>query len=93
VEQLHLGRVSLIARTLNANQFWYWDQTQRHWLSLTTIPSTDINRAFDIAAQKVAPAMLTRFTRFVEPPIICSNTTSAKSNARKPPTTGRKPTA
>ncbi|EOB2873864.1 DUF3450 domain-containing protein [Vibrio vulnificus] len=58
VEQLHLGRVSLIARTLNANQFWYWDQNQRHWLSLTTIPSTDVNRAFDIAAQKVAPAML-----------------------------------
>ncbi|MCU8282417.1 DUF3450 domain-containing protein, partial [Vibrio vulnificus] len=58
VEQLHLGRVSLIARTLNANQFWYWDKNQRHWLSLTTIPSTDVNRAFDIAAQKVAPAML-----------------------------------
>lgn len=58
VEQLHLGRISLIARNLKGDQFWYWQQSAQNWQALTAIPASDLNHAFDVAQQKVAPSLL-----------------------------------
>ncbi|ELV8624934.1 DUF3450 domain-containing protein [Vibrio cidicii] len=57
-ELLHLGRISLIARSLSGQAFWYWNQQQKQWMELTQIPASELNRAFDVANQKVAPALL-----------------------------------
>ncbi|ELP5727751.1 DUF3450 domain-containing protein [Vibrio vulnificus] len=58
VEQLHLGRVSLIARNLSGDKFWYWQPSARGWQELTNVPASEINHAFDVASQKVAPSLL-----------------------------------
>ncbi|HAS6346991.1 TPA: DUF3450 family protein [Vibrio vulnificus] len=58
VEQLHLGRISLIARNLSGDKFWYWQSSAQAWQELSNVPASEINQAFDVASQKVAPSLI-----------------------------------
>ncbi|MCG9561196.1 DUF3450 domain-containing protein [Vibrio chagasii] len=59
VDILHLGRISLIARTLTGTQYWSWNQTQGEWQELDSSMKAEIDKAFDIARQQAAPSLIT----------------------------------
>lgn len=56
---LYLGRVSLIARNLNATQYWSWDQTQKQWSAVSGSNKADLDTAYNLANQQIAPTLLT----------------------------------
>lgn len=56
---LYLGRVALIARNLNATKYWSWDQKQQQWLSVESGNKADLDTAFNLANQQIAPTLLT----------------------------------
>lgn len=56
---LYLGRVALIARNLNATKYWSWNQHDKNWQELDDGVKTDVDTAFDLADQQIAPTLLT----------------------------------
>ena len=56
---LHLGRVSLVARSLDGNKSWSWDQSQKHWQPLDSALKPDLDRAFNVANKQATPSLLT----------------------------------
>lgn len=56
---LYLGRVSLVARSLNGNQFWVWNQKDKAWQELDSSYKSELNNAFSIAHQQTAPGLIT----------------------------------
>lgn len=58
-EILYLGRVSLLARNLSASQYWSWDQQQRQWQALDSSENANIDTAYQLARQQIAPTLLT----------------------------------
>ncbi len=59
VELLHLGRVSLVARSLNGENFWAWNKSSSQWQTLDSAQRVQLDLAFDVANQSVAPQLLT----------------------------------
>ncbi len=59
VNMLHLGRVSVVARSLNESQYWAWSQNEQQWLDLGEQYKPAIDHAFSIANQQIAPALVT----------------------------------
>ncbi|MDW6004065.1 DUF3450 domain-containing protein [Vibrio mangrovi] len=55
---LYVGRLSLVARSLNHQQFWSWDTQSRRWVDGDISHLAQINQAFDLANQQIAPALL-----------------------------------
>ncbi len=55
---LYLGRVALIARNPNATQYWSWDQSQMQWQQLDITYKSDVDTAFSLATQQIAPTLL-----------------------------------
>lgn len=55
---LYLGRVSLLARNRNGSQYWSWDQQQKQWQSLPISAKSDIDTAYQLAYQQIAPTLL-----------------------------------
>ncbi len=55
---LYLGRVALIARNLNATKYWSWNQEQHSWQELDDGVKMDVDTAFDLADQQIAPTLL-----------------------------------
>ncbi len=55
---LYLGRVALIARNPNATQYWTWDQSQKQWEKLDITYKSDIDTAYSLATQQIAPTLL-----------------------------------
>ncbi|WP_117232454.1 DUF3450 domain-containing protein [Vibrio maerlii] len=59
VDILHMGRLSLIARSLNGLNYWSWNANQREWQSLDSSLKTELDKAYSIAAQQTAPSLVT----------------------------------
>lgn len=59
VEVLHLGRISLVARTLTGTRYWSWNQTQEQWQELDSSMKPELDKAYDIANQQTAPSLIT----------------------------------
>ncbi|KLV04205.1 energy transducer TonB [Photobacterium aquae] len=56
---LYLGRISLVARSLDGHQFWAWNDMSSHWQPLDSSYAKDINKAFAIASKQAAPSLIT----------------------------------
>lgn len=56
---LYLGRLSLVARSLNGNQYWSWNQAQQQWQPLDSGHQAELDNAFSIANQEAAPGLMT----------------------------------
>lgn len=57
-EQLYLGRLSLVARSLDKNQYWSWDVNQNSWVALDSSVAPQIDRAFAIANKQASPSLI-----------------------------------
>ncbi|MEF2507517.1 DUF3450 domain-containing protein [Vibrio mimicus] len=57
-EVLYLGRLVLLARSLDGEQFWNWDAKQRSWQALSDANKSDLNAAYQLAQQQIAPTLL-----------------------------------
>ena len=58
-ELLHLGKAVFIARSLDKQRFWIWNETQNNWDKLTSEYSEEINQAYAIANKQASPAIVT----------------------------------
>lgn len=58
VEQLHIGRVILIARSIDRKHAWLWSQDSQAWLMMASEQISDVNLAFDIANKNKTPQLL-----------------------------------
>ncbi|KQA97703.1 DUF3450 domain-containing protein [Vibrio metoecus] len=58
VEVLYLGRLVLLARSLDGEQFWNWDAKQQSWQALPDAKKNDLNTAYQLAQQQIAPTLL-----------------------------------
>ncbi|EGA66243.1 DUF3450 domain-containing protein [Vibrio brasiliensis] len=56
---LYLGRLSLVARSLNGNSFWAWDQNAKQWSEVDPSMKSELDKAFSMAAKQVAPSLIT----------------------------------
>ena len=56
---LYLGRLSLVARSLNGNSFWAWDQNAKQWSEVDPSMKSELDKAFSMAAKQVAPGLIT----------------------------------
>ncbi|MCG9724953.1 DUF3450 domain-containing protein [Vibrio brasiliensis] len=56
---LYLGRLSLVARSLNGNSFWAWDQNAKQWSEVDSSMKSELDKAFSMAAKQVAPSLIT----------------------------------
>ncbi|KQB08271.1 DUF3450 domain-containing protein [Vibrio metoecus] len=57
-EVLYLGRLVLLARSLDGEQFWNWDAKQQSWQALSDANKSDLNAAYQLAQQQIAPILL-----------------------------------
>ncbi|GAL32750.1 TonB system biopolymer transport component [Vibrio maritimus] len=57
-EQLYLGRLSLVARSLDRNQYWTWDSLQNNWVAVDAALAPQIDKAFAIANKQASPALI-----------------------------------
>ncbi|QIR07831.1 DUF3450 domain-containing protein [Salinivibrio costicola] len=58
VDVLHLGRVSLVARSLDGKQHWVWSTRDMQWVSLDASAGEAVDKAFAVAQKQVAPSLL-----------------------------------
>lgn len=58
VDVLHLGRVSLVARSLDGQNYWYWSNADQQWQGVDSAAGVDIDTAFAIAGKQVAPSLI-----------------------------------
>lgn len=59
VDMLYLGRVSLIAKSANGARYWSWNQASQEWLLAESKMHNDLEQAFRLADQQIAPTLLT----------------------------------
>ncbi|EGR0773896.1 DUF3450 domain-containing protein [Vibrio cholerae] len=55
---LYLGRLSLLARSLDGEQFWTWNSNQNAWQAITDANKSDLAAAYQLAQQQIAPTLL-----------------------------------
>ncbi|CZF83172.1 hypothetical protein GCE9029_03676 [Grimontia celer] len=58
VDVLHLGRLSLVAKSLNGDAFWFYDQSAAKWLPVDKRAHEAIQQAFDVANKKQPPTLM-----------------------------------
>ncbi|MHA2937181.1 DUF3450 domain-containing protein [Vibrio sp. RC27] len=58
IEQLYLGHISLIARSLDQQQYWYWNNDSNSWQGLDVSLNMDLEKAFMVANKEVTPTLL-----------------------------------
>lgn len=56
---LHLGRLTMIARSLNGQLFWLWDNHKKQWLAADLSFSAGFEQAFAVASKQIAPSLVT----------------------------------
>lgn len=56
---LYVGRVSLVARSLNGKKFWSWNQNASKWYEVDASLKSQLDSAFSMAAKQVAPSLIT----------------------------------
>jgi len=57
VEILHLGHISLVARSLDKNSYWVWDNNQQQWNNWEADPQT-LDHAYLVANKLASPSLL-----------------------------------
>lgn len=56
---LYLGRLSLVARSLNGTKFWTWSKADEQWVGVDSSLKSELDKAFSIAAKQTAPSLIT----------------------------------
>lgn len=56
---LYLGRISLVARNLQGDKFWAWNQASKQWQLLDSSANSDLDKAYAIASKQAAPSLIT----------------------------------
>ncbi|MCP4326788.1 MAG: DUF3450 domain-containing protein [Alteromonadales bacterium] len=59
VDLMFLGRLSLVARSLDGENYWAWNQQQKVWLRIDKKQATNIDHAFAVANKQQTPSLLT----------------------------------
>ncbi|MDO6498981.1 DUF3450 domain-containing protein [Photobacterium sanguinicancri] len=57
-ELLYLGRISLVARSLDGKRYWTWNDQDAGWQALDSQFSSGVDKAFAIANKQVAPSLI-----------------------------------
>jgi len=57
-DMLYLGRVTLVARSLDGKRYWLWQDSFAKWQSLDSQYAAQIDKAFAIANKQVAPSLI-----------------------------------
>jgi hypothetical protein len=55
---LYVGRLTLIARSLDHQKFWVWDTTARRWVPGDDGELSHVNQAYRLAHKQIAPTLL-----------------------------------
>ncbi len=58
VQQLHIGRITLISRSRDKQQAWIWQQEQQKWHSLLSKDLPALDNAFLMAKKQTPPQLL-----------------------------------
>lgn len=58
-DMLYLGRLSLVARSLDGKRYWVWKDNTKQWQELDKSFGSDIDKAYAIANKQIAPSLLT----------------------------------
>lgn len=58
VDLLYLGRVSLLARSKDAQHTWVWSQSSNQWQAVDGSQQVEINKAYALANKQQAPTLL-----------------------------------
>lgn len=58
VQQLHIGRIILISRSIDKQQAWIWQQDQQQWHSVLSENLPALDNAFSIAHKQTPPQLL-----------------------------------
>ncbi|MGL5430400.1 MAG: DUF3450 domain-containing protein [Vibrio sp.] len=58
VDILYLGRLVLLARSLDGEQFWSWNAKAQQWQPLSEAHKRDLTAAYQLAQQQIAPTLL-----------------------------------
>lgn len=58
VDILHLGRLSLVAKSLNGEQFWFYDQPTSQWTAIEDHSHEALQQAYDVANKKQPPTLM-----------------------------------
>lgn len=58
VDVLHLGRMSLVARSLDGKQYWLWSARDDQWVALDASVAEAVDKAFAVAQKQMAPSLL-----------------------------------
>lgn len=58
VDVLHLGRLSLVAKSLQGDRYWYFDKPRGAWLTLDNADVSALDKAYDVAAETSPPQLL-----------------------------------
>lgn len=56
---LYIGRLSLLARNHNGTRYWSWDQQSGQWDEMSASMKADLDKAYNLANQQIAPSLLT----------------------------------
>lgn len=56
---LYVGRLALVARSLNGTIFWSWQQDQSQWQEIDSAMKSELDTAFSIADKQIAPGLIT----------------------------------
>ncbi len=59
VDILYVGRIVLVAKSLDNNHFWTWNDPSQQWEAVDNQQAKDIGHAFALANRQVAPSLLT----------------------------------
>ncbi|MDD1794494.1 DUF3450 domain-containing protein [Enterovibrio sp. ZSDZ42] len=59
VDILHLGRISLIARRLDGEAFWFFNKDESRWQPVISSDLESLELAYQVADKKIAPTLLT----------------------------------
>lgn len=58
VDILHLGRLSLVAKSLNGEQFWFYDHPTNQWTAIEDHSHEVLQQAYDVANKKQPPTLM-----------------------------------
>lgn len=58
VELVAVGRLALLARSFDQQNYWYWSNQQVQWVKGDSSNLPQINQAFDVAGKKTPPSLL-----------------------------------
>lgn len=57
LDLLHMGRIALVARSLDGQSYWQWHAPQHKWVAVTE-QTADIDKAFKMANKQIAPSLI-----------------------------------